>query len=376
MSTHSLADSSTYAPSNVIIPGLESIYVSPEAAEVRSATRFSGKKVDVGSVEWTARQLWTSKPEVAIGILDIWANSRRRHEVSVETIAELNSLDDEQVVEALNELQGRKRYIRGSGNQMDIAVVIKTLDNQMRFKLSALLDSGCTGSCINASFVKHNKINTKKYPRPIPVYNADGSLNSGGSITEYVELLLEIGQHVEILQFAVSNLGKTEIFIGHEWLKLHNPSIDWAKSTLKFDRCPVRCEPLGGWEDPESDDPESEDPEIEEGDRILMVDMHREIQIRTFQTKSSKVSEQQSKKGPSKTFEEAVPGKYHDFKDLFDKENFDEMPPSRPWDHAIELLPNTKNLDCKIYPLSPDEQKQLDEFLDENLRTGRIRPSK
>jgi hypothetical protein len=107
-----------------------------------------------------------------------------------------------------------------------------------------------------------------------------------------------------------------------------------------------------------------------------MVDMHREIQIRAFQTKSSKVSEKQSKKAPSKTFEEAVPGKYHDFKDLFDKENFDEMPPSRPWDHAIELLPNAKNLDCKIYPLSPDEQKQLDEFLDENLRTGRIRPSK
>ncbi|KDQ25783.1 hypothetical protein PLEOSDRAFT_1026933, partial [Pleurotus ostreatus PC15] len=30
----------------------------------------------------------------------------------------------------------------------------------------------------------------------------------------------------------------------------------------------------------------------------------------------------------------------------------------------------------KCYPLSPAEQKQLDEFLEENLRTGRIRPSK
>jgi hypothetical protein len=188
--------------------------------------------------------------------------------------------------------------------------------------------------------------------------------------------MLQIGQHVEILQFAVSNLGKTEMFIGHEWLKLHNPSIDWANGTLKFDRCPVRCEPLGGWEDPESEDAEPEDLMIEEGDRLFMVDFAEEVQIRAFQTKSGKVSEEQSKKEKPKSFEEAVPHKYHDFKDLFEKESFDEMPPSRPWDHAIELLPNAKNLDCKIYPLSPDEQKQLDEFLDENLRTGRIRPSK
>jgi Reverse transcriptase (RNA-dependent DNA polymerase). len=61
----------------------------------------------------------------------------------------------------------------------------------------------------------------------------------------------------------------------------------------------------------------------------------------------------------------------------FTKEEFDELPPHRPWDHAIELLPGTtERLDCKIYPLSADEQTQLDEFLEENLSTGRIRPSK
>jgi hypothetical protein len=33
-------------------------------------------------------------------------------------------------------------------------------------------------------------------------------------------------------------------------------------------------------------------------------------------------------------------------------------------------------VDCKIYPLNPSEQKQLDEFLKEQLETGRIQPSK
>ena len=35
-----------------------------------------------------------------------------------------------------------------------------------------------------------------------------------------------------------------------------------------------------------------------------------------------------------------------------------------------------KALDCKIYPLSKEEQTQLEEFLKENLETNRIRPSK
>ncbi|SJL16238.1 related to TY3B TY3B protein [Armillaria ostoyae] len=76
----------------------------------------------------------------------------------------------------------------------------------------------------------------------------------------------------------------------------------------------------------------------------------------------------------------AVPIKgsnYHSFRDLFSKENFNELPERKPWDHTIELIPNTKStLDCKVYPLNRNEQEQLDKFLDENLKSGRIRKSK
>ncbi len=80
---------------------------------------------------------------------------------------------------------------------------------------------------------------------------------------------------------------------------------------------------------------------------------------------------------PRKTFEEMVPEEYHSFRDLFSKENFNEKPERTPWDHAIELVPNAKaTLDCKVYPLNRNEQEQLDKFLDENLASGHIRPSK
>ena len=42
----------------------------------------------------------------------------------------------------------------------------------------------------------------------------------------------------------------------------------------------------------------------------------------------------------------------------------------------IELIPRAKSKLSKVYPLSPLEQAKLDAFLEENLRTGQIRPSK
>jgi hypothetical protein len=46
------------------------------------------------------------------------------------------------------------------------------------------------------------------------------------------------------------------------------------------------------------------------------------------------------------------------------------------WDHAIELVPGAKSANCKVYPLAPNEQAELDEFIQENLASGCIRPSK
>jgi len=61
---------------------------------------------------------------------------------------------------------------------------------------------------------------------------------------------------------------------------------------------------------------------------------------------------------------------------VFDKEMFNKLPPQRPWDHAIELIPGAMLKDCKIYPLSPREQEKLNKFLDEHLKSGCIRSSK
>jgi len=64
------------------------------------------------------------------------------------------------------------------------------------------------------------------------------------------------------------------------------------------------------------------------------------------------------------------------FELVFAKENFDILLEHRQWDHAIELILGSEPKSSKVYPLSPVEQKELDSFLEENLCTGQIRPSK
>ena len=71
-----------------------------------------------------------------------------------------------------------------------------------------------------------------------------------------------------------------------------------------------------------------------------------------------------------------MPNCIRGFESVFAKENFDILPEHRQWDHAIELIPGSEPKSLKVYPLSPVEQKELDFFLEENLHTEQIRPSK
>src|SRR5258707_244907 len=67
---------------------------------------------------------------------------------------------------------------------------------------------------------------------------------------------------------------------------------------------------------------------------------------------------------------------YKDFADVFSEEAFAHLPPHKAWDHAIDLHHDAKLPRGRIFPLSLAEQKELDEFLRENLANGHIHLSK
>ena len=77
------------------------------------------------------------------------------------------------------------------------------------------------------------------------------------------------------------------------------------------------------------------------------------------------------------TLKEMVPKKYLDFWKVFSEEDANRFPLKRPWDHAIDLAPDAPaTIDCKVYPLTQDENQALTNFLNEHLEKGYIQPSK
>ena len=67
-----------------------------------------------------------------------------------------------------------------------------------------------------------------------------------------------------------------------------------------------------------------------------------------------------------------VPPEYHEFLDMFNKKAASQFPSSRPWDHKIELKEGFVLKHSKLYDISPKEEKELDEFIQENLEKGYI----
>src|SRR5882762_672834 len=111
---------------------------------------------------------------------------------------------------------------------------------------------------------------------------------------------------------------------------------------------------------------------------VNFVPQHDPVEfIRASSTTSQRLFETFAKNSAAlKTFHESVPLAFHDFEDVFSKVSFDVLSDHKPWDHAIELEANTKASSTKVYPLSPNKQAELNIFIEENLASGRIHPSK
>ncbi|GLB45865.1 putative retrotransposable element tf2 155 kda protein type 1-like [Lyophyllum shimeji] len=296
-----------------------------------------------------------------------------------------------------------------SRNSLILGVEVVTTDTQEILGLKALLDSGASGLFLHIRFVREHGITTRTLSRPIPVKNVDGTANAAGAITEVVDLVLRYNGHSERVVFAVTDLGEQDMILGYTWLKEHNPEIDWAAGTVSMSRCPARCQTCREevkrrpapepelddipelYPDPDCEDdpppeanpetdpvPDSRDADtMEEGDRLLATALFgypAAEEIRASQTTSQRLAEAFARNSTPKDFRDAVPDYLHDFEDVFSKAAFDELPERKQWDHAIELEPGSTPSSCKVYPLAPNEQAELDAFLEENLKSGRIRP--
>jgi predicted aspartyl protease len=312
-----------------------------------------------------------------------------------------------------------------------VEVEIESTDTAVKRRTQALIDCGATGCFIDIEWAKLNNIPTCPLTNPIPVYNVDGTANDAGMITDITNVVLRYDNHSEHTQLAVTHLGKQSMILGYNWLRNHNPEINWQTKEVKMSRCPHQCstcqvedkreatirksttrqinacrtgafpkivEEVDEDESPhmntdETDeeaqdtgpafdddlDSEVDDFTIEEDDRVFMamvhpVDPHHFV--RASSTVSRHLAEAFAKNSKPKGFEDIVPTSLHNYADIFSETAFDSLPERRKWDHAIELEREPSPGFRKVYPMTLKEQTEMDAFLEEALATGHIRQSK
>jgi len=128
------------------------------------------------------------------------------------------------------------------GTSLLLPVEIGTTNMSELHSVEAVLDCGATGSLINRDFVRSKEMNTWTLSHNIPVFNVNGSPNKAGQISEVMDVVLCYKTHSERMLLAVSGLGKQSLILGYDWLKDHNPRIDWEKGEVEMTCCPLRCE--------------------------------------------------------------------------------------------------------------------------------------
>ena len=195
--------------------------------------------------------------EQAIKHVRSFVHESRQEQVTPRLIQQLREISELEAQFVLHELQQKPRFIqckRQSDNTFKIKATLETPSGKT-LNIITLLDSRCTGTTIDERFAKEKGLKTYKLPVPIPVYNVDGSINSAGSIREFAIIEMRIGEYSKRIAMAISNLSTHPIFLGYNWLKKHNPQINWKVKTLQF---MYENEHTPGLLDPEIDNKEVE----------------------------------------------------------------------------------------------------------------------
>jgi hypothetical protein len=231
-----------------------------------------------------------------------------------------------------------------------------------------LVDSGATDNFIHPNFAKRMGLGSKELANPKRIYNINKTTNKAGMITHYLDLnVVTKGIHKE-MRFLITDIGKEDILLGYPWLAMFEPKFQWRSATIEPNTLPVILSSIN----PRiiRSQPTIATALTDEDKQNIIEQLEEESTIRGISMDLAIQAGEQTKA-------QLLPQEYKEFSCLFDDKASQRFPPSREWDHTIELkkgAPDT--LECKIYPMTRDEDIALEEFLDEMVARGYIRPSK
>uniref|UniRef100_A0A8C9T481 Retrotransposon gag domain-containing protein n=1 Tax=Scleropages formosus TaxID=113540 RepID=A0A8C9T481_SCLFO len=218
-------------------------------------------------------------------------------------------------------------------NRLAVPVMLSWGDGQVQTQ--ALVDSGAAGCFMDIGFAQSHSIPSKPIGGRLRVTALDGQpLGKGFVDHQTAPVTVRVGVcHQEMLSFYLISSPELPLILGFPWLSKHDPVFQWSTGELVAwgPQCERTC-----------------------------------LQLPCRAT---------SIEGSESARQVPVPPEYQDLAEVFSKKRASELPPHRPWDCAIDLLPGTTPPRSRIYPLSRPEQSALQTYITEALKTGIIRPS-
>jgi hypothetical protein len=204
-----------------------------------------------------------------------------------------------------------------------------------------MIDSGAEGIFLNRKYVEKNWLECVRLQRSIPVFNIDGTLNKDGSIEETVSIQVEGSGHVKNLRCFVTELRDNNMILGLPWLEKHNPDVDWNTGEIL-----IKGSAESGTE------PSEDQPRLQKvaATRLQRRKWQKEgrlehasdkIWIAAGFTYSTLIVEKANGAKNARTYKEVVPEHYRDFKKVFSEVKLERFPEHKPWDHKIDLKPDT-----------------------------------
>ena len=201
--------------------------------------------------------------------------------------------------------------------------------------LTALIDSGADENFLDINLAHQANLELELLETPLVANALDGRLLANVTHRTVPLTLMLSGNHKEQLSFHIISSPHSPLILGYPWLQRHNPHFDWARgNVLSWSPfCHAMClqsalPPAGAANLP----PES--PDLSD-----------------------------------------VPIEYHDLQEVFSIDRAMSLPPHRPYDCAIDLLPGATLPSSRLYNLSRPEREAMERYIKDSLEAGIIRPS-
>ncbi|KAL0151693.1 hypothetical protein M9458_052992 [Cirrhinus mrigala] len=209
--------------------------------------------------------------------------------------------------------------------------------------VSALIDSGSSGNFISTKCLKELQLPRHRHHQIYSVTTIQGKPLGRGVVCHSSPFItMQIGLfHSEDLRFLVLE-DSTDIILGRPWLQIHQPEIRWDPFDIIrwSQKCSTHC--MSNLPHPRSIPTIVASTQIESPEPVIMPE---------------------------------IPAEYRAYQDDFSKLAATHLPPHRPWDCAIDLLPGAQLPKGRIYPLSIPERQAMENYITEALNQGFIRPS-